>query len=62
MTRSEIKNRLKTLHDGRPKRDAITDAEWDEIDRLEDRLAAMQPRRTMGYYPACFATANPNEI
>lgn len=62
MTRQEAKARLAELHDNRSRRMEITDSEWDEIDACEDVLAATVPRAEMGYYPACFADANPNEI
>lgn len=62
MTRQEAKTRLAELHDRRSNRSQITAAEWDEIDACEDVLAATATRQKMGYYPACFATANLNEI
>lgn len=62
MTRDQAKARLSQLHDRRARRDLITEAEWDEIDICEDFLAATAAKRRPGYYPACFATANMNEI
>lgn len=62
MTRQEIKNRLHALHDGRSDRSQITDAEWCEIDQLENDLAALNHAPLTGFYPRCLAAANPNEI
>lgn len=43
-----MRARLRELHDDRRDRSSITDAEWDEIDMLEDRLAALHQRPTWG--------------
>lgn len=62
MTREQAKARLAELHDNRPRRDQITDAEWDEIDACEDALASGKRAQDMGYFPPCLMGANWNTI